>query len=1275
MAENSNSRTGSGWPCKRLPGRSRKGKGGGDTTCGGTSQPHQAGKGGARSSPKGVVGQSDCPGGSRRVEAAPIQSRTLRSARREVQRTEGVASLQESVTERRRANSPVALGEQLNGMVNQTGQGDPIQGANNEGCTFLREENTVYMFIPSARGTYTCTECPTACTKFRELATHYTTQHPDLDLKAKCSGCGFTGKFHSVSCHRPKCKGPERHQNGPTLDHRCDKCEKSFATKSGLSQHERHAHPVARNSKRIAGSIRGSSRTLWPPEDVRLLVELVLKYEREANINALIESELNGYTKQQIHDKRRLASFKRALEERRLTQGAVPELRQDNNPALTAHETHLAPEGANNGQLGDTVEAPTLSGDLPVSQDEAPAGGDGGPCNFVASEDLLTENPTCLQLELMQVLLEARENGGRLDNETTEWEKVEDIINRLLADWAKGSTKSAPAPPRNPQTRLLRKPCSRKTKEKKATYRQCQILWSKNRKRLAAEILDGKSKTDCPLSIQAVDDFWRPKLATVNDKCDLSGWDKPKNLTENDILLKLISGKEVLAALKSQKKGSAAGPDKVGTEALLRDVDTPHTLALIFNICMVTGKIPAALKPNRTILIPKGGVTTEPGNWRPITIGSMVLRLLTKIMAKRLLEAVPICERQRGFISAPDCSENLTLLSKCINAAKKKGHCSVAFLDLAKAFDTVGHRHLQLSLTRMGVCKEWKRLVADLYEGCTTRVHIDKERCTQAIPILRGVKQGDPLSPILFNIAMDPLLTTLDNSGKGYKYGPGPEQDIAALAFADDLAALASSGENLQWMCDQVERYCGDTGMKINVKKSAGFSITAKHKTFVVNEGIQWRIGGEDLPLVSPADVTKYLGAAVSPWVGLGQRDRETLAGQLSDHVTKIGKAPLKPLQKVELLTVYAIPRLVYKLKVSTPTKTTLEALDTIARSAVKSWLHLPACTADGFLYCSRKDSGLAVTRLSRSIPEICIRERIAVCKSKDRKICDMAARMGVFKDACNIAEKFGLPLPRLSAKGYDSKWRQAEFKTLCAKSVQGCGMKAFRDSKPANEWITRPGFISAGDHIKGLLLRANLFPCKEALTRGRAEADKSCRRCECPVESLSHVLGQCPALHNPRVARHHHVCKRLEEAAKKRGWTVMREQSFTDADGRRLRPDLVIYRQQRALIVDVTCRWESNSGGWLNAHAEKEQAYKGINEEVRRMTGSETVTNHGFVVGNRGAWTTKNDSVLEILGVNKALAKSLCNYVWRKSVSMLKVFTGDRWALRVEDHPDAGAG
>ena len=74
-------------------------------------------------------------------------------------------------------------------MVNQTGHGYPTQCADNEGCRFVREENMVYKFIPSARGACTCTECPIECTKFRELATDCTTV---LALKAKCNGCGLT---------------------------------------------------------------------------------------------------------------------------------------------------------------------------------------------------------------------------------------------------------------------------------------------------------------------------------------------------------------------------------------------------------------------------------------------------------------------------------------------------------------------------------------------------------------------------------------------------------------------------------------------------------------------------------------------------------------------------------------------------------------------------------------------------------------------------------------------------------------------------------------------------------------------------------------------------------------------------------------------------------------------------------------------------------------------------------------------------------------------------
>ena len=63
------------------------------------------------------------------------------------------------------------------------------------------------MFIPSGRGIYTCPLCPSACTHFREMKTHFAKQQPIWEMKVKCRPCGFTGEFHSVRCHKPKCKG------------------------------------------------------------------------------------------------------------------------------------------------------------------------------------------------------------------------------------------------------------------------------------------------------------------------------------------------------------------------------------------------------------------------------------------------------------------------------------------------------------------------------------------------------------------------------------------------------------------------------------------------------------------------------------------------------------------------------------------------------------------------------------------------------------------------------------------------------------------------------------------------------------------------------------------------------------------------------------------------------------------------------------------------------------------------------------------------------------
>ncbi|KAL5509979.1 hypothetical protein EMCRGX_G005436 [Ephydatia muelleri] len=94
-------------------------------------------------------------------------------------------------------------------------------------------------------------------------------------------------------------------------------------------------------------------------------------------------------------------------------------------------------------------------------------------------------------------------------------------------------------------------------------------------------------------------------------------------------------------------------------------------------------------------------------------------------------------------------------------------------------------------MSRLGLVGKTLTVVADIYRGSTIAIKTGKNSLTPDIPQQRGVKQGCPLSPLLFNIAMEGMLRHLATCPHGYRIGEGV--NINHLAYADDVCILAGS--------------------------------------------------------------------------------------------------------------------------------------------------------------------------------------------------------------------------------------------------------------------------------------------------------------------------------------------------------------------------------------------------------------------------------------------------------------------------------------------------
>ncbi len=216
------------------------------------------------------------------------------------------------------------------------------------------------------------------------------------------------------------------------------------------------------------------------------------------------------------------------------------------------------------------------------------------------------------------------------------------------------------------------------------------------------------------------------------------------------------------------------------------------------------------------------GERTKVVNYRPITLLNTDYKLLSKALAVRLADIAPnlIHRAQAGFVPGRKI-HNHTQLARLMTtwAEANDMNGAIVALDQEKAYDKIAHDYLWKVLERFGIPHAFISLVKSLYGNAATAVMINGI-LSKPYRIYRGVRQGDPLSCLLFDLAIEPLSAMIRKSNiKGFNI-PKCEEVLKAVLFADDTTVYLNSQDDFRTLQAVLDTWCSAAKARFNIGKT-----------------------------------------------------------------------------------------------------------------------------------------------------------------------------------------------------------------------------------------------------------------------------------------------------------------------------------------------------------------------------------------------------------------------------------------------------------------------